>query len=423
MPKPNDLFAFWSSPYLKVPLVFLFLVISYSLPAQFNDLKIAGNQTRIELPFQYSNGFIIVPVIFENWFPLNFIFDTGAEHTILSQREVTDLLQLEYRRQFTLYGSDLSREFYAYLVTGINLQAGAVLAKNRSILVLEEDYLRFDDYTGLKIHGILGADFFRRFIVSIDYRKRVITLFDPSTFKLPQKNFTKVRADFRKSKPYVYPEVALRQGDTATLKLLLDTGAALPLLINTDSDPGLVLPEKTIPSNLGAGLGGFLTGYMGKVPNLSIPPFQFSSVVTSYQEIPYERLDSTKLDKRNGILGNEILRRFTVILDYIKEEVYLKPNKGYNDEFKADRSGLLIIASGATLKDFLIYSVLEGTPAHEAGLIAGDEIKRVNGIPAKILSLNGLIRRLQRSEGKSIRMVVRRGEDRVKTAFKLRDLI
>ncbi|MEQ8704885.1 MAG: aspartyl protease family protein [Phaeodactylibacter sp.] len=423
MPAPNDLPAAFSFNYLRVTLLILFGGWACTAHAQLQDLQITGSKTRIDLPFQYTNGFIVVPVVFENWFPLNFIFDTGAEHTILSQREITDLLQLEYRRRFTLVGADLSREFYAYLVSGINLQAGAILAKNRSILVLEEDYLRLEDYTGVKIHGILGADFFRRFIIKINYRKRVISLYDPSAYRPPSEGYTRINVEFSKSKPYVFPEVVLRQGDTSTLKLLLDTGAALPLLINMDSDPGLVLPEHVIPSNLGAGLGGFLRGYKGKVPSLQLPPFRFSSVVTSYQDLQLGEIDSTQLDQRNGILGNEILRRFTVILDYIHEEAYLQPNKDYDDEFKVDRSGLLIIATGPTLRDYLIYSVLEDTPAQEAGLQTGDEIKRINWMPTTLLSLSGLIGRLQKPAGKKVRLVVKRNGKRIRTTFELRDLI
>lgn len=408
---------------IKLSLLIFFSCAGFSGQAQYPDLEIIGSKNRIDLPFQYINGFVVVPVTLEHWFPLNFIFDTGAEHTILNRREITDLLQLEYRRRFTLVGSDLSREFYAYLVSGIDLQAGAILARNRSILVLEEDYLRFEDYAGIEIHGILGADFFRRFIVKIDYRKRVISLYDPRTEQLPEQGYTKVPAEFRKSKPYVFPEIALRQGDTSTLKLLLDTGAALPLLINTDSDPGLVLPERVLPSNLGAGLGGFLVGYKGRVPSLSMPPFEFSNVVTSYQELNLDQIDSTSLDQRNGIIGNEILRRFTVVLDYIREEVYLQPNRDYGDEFKADRSGLLIIATGPNLRNYLIYSVLDDTPAQEAGLQPGDEIVRINWLPSAFLSLGGIIRRLQKPAGKRIRITVKRNGERVKATFVLRDLI
>lgn len=401
----------------------LVILASGSAAAQFSDLEFRGGQRRVDISFRYVNGFIVVPVTFNNWFPLNFIFDTGAEHTILSKREITDLLQLEYKRRFTLVGSDLSQEFYAYLVSGISLQVSDILAKNRSILVLEEDYLNFDDYAGVEIQGILGADFFRRFVVKINYRRRTISLYDPRQFGGLEKGFTEIPTAFERTKPYVNVDVALRQGDTSNLKLLIDTGAALPLLIDTDSDPGLEVPEQVIPSNLGAGLGGFLKGYKGRVPHLNIPPYAFSGVVTNYQEISFGDIDSTRLDRRNGIIGNEILRRFTVVLDYVQERMYWAPNKDYDDEFKHDRSGLLIIASGPLLRDYVIYSVLEDTPAYEAGLQPGDEIKRINWMPASFTTLSGIIKRLEKQAGKRIRLVVERDGQRLRKTFILRDLI
>lgn len=390
--------------------------------AQLADLEVRENFKRVDIRFEYINGFVIVPVLFEGLLPLNFIFDTGAEHTIITQREITDLLQIDYKRRFTILGSDLSTELYAYLAQGVNLKMGDILAKNRAVLVLEEDYMRFEDYAGIDIHGILGADFFRRFIVRIDYRRQVISFFNPNNFEGPGEAFTEVDARFLRSKPYLMADVA-QGSDSSHLNFLLDTGAALPLLINTQSAPGLHIPERVIPTNLGAGLGGFLLGYQGQVDELKLPPFTFSQVVTSYQEYDLPNIDTTQLDRRNGIIGNGILRRFTVVLNYIEEKAYFAPNKYYKEEFKKDRSGLLIIASGPALNQFDIYSVLDDSPAGQAGLKPGDEILRVNWMPASLLSLEGIIRRLQKQPGKRIRMKVRRGEAKFKVAFLLEDLL
>lgn len=57
-------------------------------------------------------------------------------------------------------------------------------------------------------------------------------------------------------------------------------------------------------------------------------------------------IDSSSLDQCNGILGNEILRWFIVILDYVWEEVYFEFNKNYDDEFKVDCSGMFVIVLG-----------------------------------------------------------------------------
>jgi carboxyl-terminal processing protease len=84
---------------------------------------------------------------------------------------------------------------------------------------------------------------------------------------------------------------------------------------------------------------------------------------------------------------------------------------------------MLVIATGPGLRDFLIYSVIEGSPAHEAGLKPGDEIRRINWVPASFLTLSSIINRLQKPSGKRLRIVVRRDKERIKTSFVLRDLI
>lgn len=405
----------------KCLLLSISVLLACGLQAQLQDLEVRRNFKRADIPYRYINGFMVVSVTFNEFFPLNFIFDTGAEYTILTKREITDLLQADYRRRFTLMGSDLSTELYAYLVQGVSLKVGDVLAMNRSILVLEEDYMRFEDYAGVDIHGILGADFFRRFVVQIDYRRQVVSLYEPKAFELPNK-FQAIPVTYERSKPYLEAQVVTGGKDTSMLKFLIDTGAALPLLINTESREDLALPEQVVPSNLGAGLGGFLVGYKGRVSRLSFPPYEFSEVVTSFQDLPL-RLDSLKADERNGIIGNEILRRFTVIFDYIGERMYLAPNKAYDEEFVYDRSGLLVIAAGPNLSEFIIYSVLEDSPAAGAGLQPGDRILSINFVPRTFLSLEGIIGRLQKRPGRRIRISVKRDGERLRKTFLLRDLI
>ena len=81
------------------------------------ELKFGVKQ--VEMPFEYDNNFIVVDVLMNGLVPLKFIFDTGAEHTILTRREITDVLGVPYRRRFTVLGADMKTELHAYLVRNI----------------------------------------------------------------------------------------------------------------------------------------------------------------------------------------------------------------------------------------------------------------------------------------------------------------
>jgi hypothetical protein len=389
------------------------------------DLVILRGGGKIDIPFQYENNFIIVDVIFNGVLPLKFIFDTGSEHTILTRREITDMLHVNYARKFPIRGADLKTELFAYLATGVQLQINNLFATNRTILVLEDDYFRFEEFAGVDIHGIIGADFFRRFIVKINYRRKMITLYDPSHFNPPhgREGYVEVPLELSRHKPYIRA-VTHSQGDTAaTVKLLVDSGAGLPLLLHTNTDSNLQLPPRVIRSNIGTGLGGGLEGFVGRVENLDFAGFHLENVTTHFHDINFEDVDTAFLNKRNGILGNQILNRFTVIIDYVQEKMYIAPNQQIKRRFQYDKSGISMVASGINLTTYNVFFVVPGSPAAEAGVKVGDVIKRVNGLPAGFMTLSDVARKFQGRTGKRIRLVIDRNGEKIRVRFELRELI
>lgn len=390
--------------------------------SQGNDLTFLNGETQVDIPFEYENNFIIIKVMFNDIFPLKFIFDTGAENTILTKREITDLFQIDYQKRFTIYGSDLSQTLYAYLVRGISFRIGDMRASQRSILVLEEDYFQFDEFSGIDIHGILGADFFRRFIVKINYYKQIITLYDPSSFQLPKGHFTEYPLELHRSKPYLQTPVRLSNDTVIQTKLLMDTGASIALLLYTDTHEELKMPEKVIKSVLGRGLGGVIYGYLGRIRNLKFAEYPFNDVLTNFQEIPVVE-DSTYMNNRNGIIGNQLLDRFTLIIDYIQNRVFLQPNPYFKKKFEFDRSGLFITASGSGLSKFIVFGTVADSPAAKVGIEPGDEIKSINGVPSSFFKLQDLLYKFRGKVGKKVRLVILRNGERIKKEMRLEDII
>ncbi|MEL7223201.1 MAG: PDZ domain-containing protein [Bacteroidota bacterium] len=407
-------------------LLFLICLLSYTGWTQQELITLTRPNGRVELPFEYINNFIVVEVVFNKIFPLKFIFDTGAENTILTRREITDLLEVDYQREISIYGSDLATELTAYIAPGITINLGEDLKiASQAILVMEEDYFRFEEYAGIEVHGILGADILRRFVITIDYRRRRITFQDPRTFSPPRsKNFVDVSAEFSRHKPYLNFPANLVPRQNTNLKLLMDTGASLPLLLYTDADSLLQLPTNLIRTNIGHGLGGTIEGFVGRTASLEIGQQQMTNIITSFQDVSVDyQLDSTFLNNRSGVMGNVILRRFYIIIDYINEQVWLRPNRDFNKAFNFDRSGISVLANGVQLNRFTIVNIIEGSPAAEAGLQRGDEIRMLNGVPATLLGLESIGRILRKKVGKRIRMLIRRNDERFYAEFYLRDLI
>ena len=374
----------------------------------------------VRIPFEYVNGFLVVELLFQNILPLKFIVDTGAEFTILTRREVSDLLRIPYGREYRLIGADLRTPVSARLIRGIDLGLRSLTLRERDLLVLLEDQFRLDIGTGMPIHGILGADILNRFVVTIDYRRKYLTLSDPDHFNIPD-GFQAVPVKLIRNKPFI--PVAYQgtpDAPSTDLNLLMDTGASLTVLFHSGTHEAIPSLPPGQEGIVGIGLGGFIFGSRGSAPILELGPFQIRELPSSFQDIGAFP-DTTWLQGRHGIVGNLVLQRFSVILDYRRGQLFLKPEKEFHTPPPADRSGLFILASGRDMRTFVIQDVAFGSPAKDAGLQAGDIILGINGIPSTFLTLKSLNRRLRAQEGKSVRLAIRRANARTRAIITLRD--
>ena len=435
----------------KTLFIFFALCPSFTqiCPAQsiVPGLSIEHNAHKAEIPFERQGNFIILKVLFDDILPLRFIFDTGAEHCILTKKEVAILFKIPFEKEIIIRGTDLHAEIKAYISRKVKLGLeGVELTKD--ILVMDEDYFKFDKFAGLEIQGIIGAETFRNYVVKIDYIKQIMTIYEPSEFMATKHNdFDSLNIQILHNKPFIDTQAQVETDSVVNLKLLLDTGAGLAMLLYAHSTPGLEPPKISIESNIGTGLGGDLTGFMGRLKKISLgknitdlnsstttqnsnkkfsakrgTKLSFYGVVAAFQEVR-DLADTSFLLGRNGILGGEILSRFTTIIDFPKEKIYLKPNRDYKQSFDYDRSGINFIAQGDNLNKFTVNSVIFHSPASEAKIWRGDVLISLQRVSARWLSLAVINKKLQGRTGKKIRIVLRRDGKKIVKYIVLRDLI
>lgn len=416
--------------YLTKHSIFLSVILtlfSSNVNGQVFDLAHHRTFTKEEVPFRFEGNFILVSVLFNNLLPLTFILDTGAEYSILTKKEIADFLNIDYQKRYTLYGADMQEELYAYLSKNISLQMGDLQATHRSILVLEEDYFRFEEYSGLQIHGILGADFLKRFTLQIDYQKQTITFYNPVYFKNKVK-INKDNVDYLpftliKSKPYISCTTHLYGEEINTLNYLIDTGAGLSLLLYTSIDSLKNAQVKMLNSPIGLGLGGKLEGYVGRIKSFQFASKSFPELITKFQQKPLF-FDSLMITPRDGIIGNNILSAFSKIIFYYNSSKIIVSKSPKNVKQRPyDRSGLIIGASGENLNIFTILRIIENTPAFKSGLQIGDRIKKINGLSTGILSLDMINNKFRGSIGKKMRITVQRDNQFLEFELALEDII
>lgn len=406
--------------YKKSIIYFLFTwLICGSIEAQYSSLDLLDGEDKKEIKFEYVSGFTIVKVIYGGILYMDFLLDTGASHNILFKKNANDLLGIGYSDTIIIGGADLEVEMTALVARNIPIMLEGTGPVLRDIIVLEEDYLDLEIMLGRRIDGIIGGDLLKGLVVELDYKRKKLTIHDPSQFK-SHKNFSSHDIDLINYKPYL-KSITQIEDQIDTLNYLLDSGASLALLIHSNKIDGFKMPDNVIVGNLGKGLGGDITGFIGMTNQLSIDQYKFSNIISSFQSI-----DSLILAERNvvrdGIIGNIILSRFHVIIDYVNEKLYLNPITKLSKEFEFDKSGLLIYALGSELDQYYIKTVYPNTPAEDAGIKPGDKILKIGFWPISFYNLQKINKKLKGKSGKTIKMKILRNGEEIKVKFKLKNL-
>jgi len=380
-----------------------------TLSSQDLGSQLLNGADKLKIRFNYNQKFILVDVQFDI-LPLTFILDTGAEHVILFKKEYSDLLGFEYDKRIMLMGADLDQEVYALISRDVSMKLKGSKVVDRDVIILEEDFLHLDKLTGESIDGIIGGRFLRGSVVEIDYKKKKLVFHDKRSFENPGDKFFEYDIEIENHKPYLQSNLTLDDGEEIDAKILIDTGAALPLLLFLQTHPSLILPENVVQGNLGRGLGGNLVGFLSLLRKLELTDdFKFENLLTSYQDfIAYENPEIYV--GRNGLIGNPLLERFHVYIDYVSQKLYLKPykKKKYNKSFEYDKSGLVLYAFGPKLDNFYVKKVIPDSPGAEADIQEGDKLVRIGWQSTKSYTLERIYKKFQKKAGTKIKLTLER---------------
>lgn len=404
-------------------LCFFLFTSSFSAVSQGLGFSLADGKKKVEIPIEIYNNLIVVPVVLNGALPLKFILDTGVRTAILTEKTFSDILNLAYSRKYTISGPGGEQIIDAYITNNVSLELPGVSGRGHALLVLGQDYLELRNYLGTDVHGILGYELFSRFIIEVDYEKRVLTLMLPRYFKKKRK-YQSIPIRIEDTKPYITTSVILADGTKLSAKLLVDSGASHGLMLEPTSDPRIEVPDNTVSSIIGRGLGGEITGRIGRIQNLKLGSHEIRNVIASFPD-PNSYFDSLKLGatKRNGAIGGEVLSRFTVIFNFPEEELYLKKNSSFKKKFHYNLSGLTVKAKGSQLNVFEVIEVRKQSVADVAGVIAGDLIVSINGVNASLIDLNTINGFFNTKPGKKLHLVLDRQGQRLRVDFELADQI
>lgn len=259
------------------------------------------------------------------------------------------------------------------------------------------DYSLLTSVYGQPIDGIIGYSLFSRYIVKVDYDSLKIEFWTKGTLKYPRGGYllkpTIVTLPVQPAK--VKDHVALDS------RFLIDMGAGLNVLFSEDfiKDSSLLKKHRKLYVKEAEGLGGKVDMFVTVIKEFKLGPYKFRNVPVNIFRDEY---NVTSYPHLGGLIGNDLLRRFNMIINYDKKEFHLLPNSHYNDYFDYAYSGIeLYYVDG----HIIIGDVAKGSPAEEAGLREGDIVFAINKNFSQNMTQYKLV--LQ-TAGEKIKIIVQR---------------
>ncbi len=404
-------------------ILFFLVSVPYGY-TQVLGFTLPPGKNKVQFPIEVYNNLVVMPIILNGQLPLKFILDTGVRTSILTEKAYSDILNLPYSRKYSIAGPGGINVVDAYVTNNVTFDMPGVHGQGHAMLVLEKDYLELRNYLGTDVHGVLGYELFSRFIIKIDYDRKTLTLMHPERFK-PSKRHIWLPITIEDTKPYIIVGLQMNDSTSLSAKLLVDSGASHGLFLETESSPKISVPEKHVNAVIGRGIGGEITGQIGRIKAIEIGNYLIPKVIANFPD-PQTYIDTLKVSNtvfRNGSIGGEMLSRFTVIFNFPGERIYLKKNTSLKKEFYFNLSGLTIRAQGARLRNFEISDVRENSAAAKSDIRKGDKIIMVNGMTSADLDLNTINGILNSKPGKKITLQILRDGYKVKKEFRLENII
>lgn len=288
-------------------------------PDREPDYELATNP--VTVPIEVTFGGLIFTEVTINGQPMSFVFDTGAEFTLLNASRVSKLgLQAVGMFATGAGGGDVVVSF----LPGVTTKLGGATVKDQIIAaVLLDDIERT-----LKrpLDGILGYDFISRFVIELDYDKKQMRLFDRDTYQHTGAG-KPMPITLEDSTPYFDASIEVPNKGKLAGRFVLDTGCLCDLqLFSPFVDEHQLLSAFPDAKQAGysAGAGGTTNQLTTKIPGLELGGWLIKDPKT---ELSRDKHGAFADPERAGLVGSLVFKRFVLTLDYKRKQVYLEVPK------------------------------------------------------------------------------------------------
>lgn len=338
---------------------------------------------------------------------LNFILDTGSGGISLDSATVDYFKIIPTPSDLTILGIAGSKKVSFVYNQKLRLPGLTVDSLNFHV----NNYDILSAVYGEKIDGIIGYSVLSRYIFWINYDSLKIDIYSNGRLKYPRGGW--LYEPILRTLPV--QAARIRDEVTTNSRFLFDIGAGLCMMLNKEfiEDSNFLSKKRVLYPKEAEGVGGKIDMHMTVIKEVRMGPYRFRNVPVF---VFNDTFNLTSYPYLNGIIGNDILRRFNVILNYTKKEFYFIPNTHYQDGFDYAYSGVELYMFDSKI---VLGDVAKGSPAEIAGLKEGDELIGINNLLGQNLQV---YKTALQAQGEKIKMIVNRNGVLMEFNFKIKSI-
>ena len=291
-----------------------FLVVSDASEPNETTSKTA---VRASLTFDPNDDLVLIPVRVDSR-DYRFLLDTGMANSVFDASLRSHLgPRIDSVRGTTLNGTKMDLESYSppnALVGSLPLATGPVLCR---------DLTMFREVSGSQFHGIIGLEFLKSWIITIDFDEGRVDVLSPDTERNP---------DWGERIPAVYDRrgilfIPATAGKASWSPFMLDTGCNDTGLLDSTLLTRLADAHevRVFGDDKGVSLSGISSSRIVRLSMLSVGSFRHENLrfVTGTQ----------------NVLGLKYLSRYRVTIDIAHECLYLVKGKQFTRPTKGALPG------------------------------------------------------------------------------------
>ena len=369
----------------------------FAQPASvIRDARILGNAASAEVPFQDYAGLLLVELAIDGHAPLPFILDSGGLNLLTP--DAARKLGIRGEGNQAVHG--VGTQTQSLQVADVAAyRLGPVQLEQQRFLIVDLPLLLTDRGDKPAIAGLIGYELLRRFTTRIDHDRRILT-FTAAGGLREAKGANVLPLSFDGRTPQVHASVNGVDG-----VFMMDTGDSSDLTLFA---PFAKAHRITLDGKLGTshsgGVGGMIENRRGRVAHFALGPDALPNPPATLAA-PSSGIFAS--DQLAGNIGQGILSRYVITLDYVSRRMQLRRGADWARPFE-DGPSLGLGLNRSSHRQYQVVAVADGSPAQRAGLGAEDIVVALDGVPASRLSLDDLRASMRRGARQGLAVTVLR---------------